>query len=314
MSWIRSLILPNEASTVARSIDDLFMFINWASLFFFVLIAAMVVFFVTTYRRKDGRIRRTPHITHHLGLELTWSIIPLILLMVVFVWGFMGYLRANVSPSNAMEIVVSAKKWIWQFEYPDGMRTLNDIHVPVNKPVRLVMTSEDVLHSFFVPTFRVKHDIIPNRYTEIWFTPTVEGVHQVFCTEYCGKGHSDMLAKIHVDSDEKYRKWVEEGDESLKTMPLPEIGKLMYENKGCNTCHNLDGTRSQGPSFKGIYGREEKMSDGTVVKVDENYIRQSILEPQAKIVAGYEGIMPTFQGLLRERELLGLIEFIKAQR
>lgn len=313
MNWFRVLTLPAEASTLARDIDDLYVFITLVSAFFFVLIAGLIGFFVLRYRRK-GPNERTPHITHHLGLELAWSLIPLMILIGIFFWGFHGYMRASVSPGNAMEIVVTAKKWVWQFEYPDGTRTLNDFHVPVNKPVKLIMTSEDVIHSFFVPSFRVKMDVVPGRYTEIWFTPTKEGMHQVLCTEYCGKGHSDMLAKVWVDNDAAYRKWVEEGDEITRTMPLKELGKLLYESKGCNTCHTLDGTRSDGPSFKGIFGKAERMSDGTVIKIDENYIRQSILQPQTNIVAGYEGIMPTFQGLLRERELQALVEFVKTSR
>jgi cytochrome c oxidase subunit II len=162
-----------------------------------------------------------------------------------------------------------------------------------------------------VPSFRVKKDVLPGRYTEIWFQATKPGIYQVYCTEYCGKGHSDMLAKIHVDDDATYQKWLIEGDESLKTMPLPELGKLVHENRGCATCHTLDGTRSQGPSWKGIFGQMHQMADGQQVKVDENYIRTSMLEPNQHVVAGFEPVMPTYKGLLREREILGAIEFIK---
>jgi cytochrome c oxidase subunit 2 len=310
MNWFRNLTLPIPASTVAKDIDDLYVFIFLLSTAFFVLIAGLIVLFLMRYRRK-GPNDVTPHITHNMTLELSWSIIPLLLCLVIFFWGFNGFVRANVAPGNAMEIQVTAKKWVWQFEYPDGTRTINDIHVPVGKPVRLVMTSEDVLHSFFVPEFRIKHDIVPGRYTEVWFNPTVIGTHQVFCTEYCGKGHSDMLAKVHVDDEATYAKWVEEGDETIKTMPLAQLGKLVYDEKGCATCHNLDGTRGQGPSWKGIYGQTHTMTDGQKIVVDQNYIRESVLDPQKHIVQGFEGIMPTFQGLLREREILGVIEFIK---
>jgi cytochrome c oxidase subunit 2 len=238
-------------------------------------------------------------------------VIPLIIVIAIFFWGFHGYLTAQIAPANAIEIQAIGKKWIWQFEYPDGLRTLNDIHVPVNRPVRIVMTSEDVIHSFFVPTFRIKKDALPGRYTEVWFTATKPGVHQVYCTEYCGKGHSDMLAKIHVDDEAAYQKWLVEGDESLKTMPLNELGQLVHENRGCATCHALDGTRGQGPSWKGIFGQTHQMQDGSSVKVDENYIRESILEPNKHVVSGYEPIMPTYKGMLRDREILGVIEFIK---
>jgi cytochrome c oxidase subunit 2 len=244
-------------------------------------------------------------------LEVAWSVIPLFILIIIFFWGFNDYVRAQIAPANAIEIQVKAKKWVWEFEYPDGMRTLNEIHVPVNRPVRLVMNSEDVLHSFFVPSFRTKMDVLPGRYTEFWFDSTRAGVHQVFCTEYCGKGHSDMLARIFVENEAAYQRWLVEGDESMKTMPLPELGKITYENAGCATCHTLDGSRSQGPSWKGIFGHKAEFTDGTSAIVDENYIRQSILEPNAKVVRGYEPVMPTFKGLLRDRQVLGVIEYIK---
>ena len=310
MNWIHKLILPEQASTLAPNIDNLFWFVTAISIFFFVLVVSLILFFVTRYRRRSAD-DYTPHITHHVKLEIVWSVVPLFLLMIIFFWGFHGYINAQVAPANSIEIQVTAKKWVWQFEYPDGLRTLNEIHVPLNRPVRLVMTSEDVIHSFFVPTFRIKKDVLPGRYTEEWFEATVPGVHQVFCAEYCGKGHSDMMAKIHVDDDAAYQKWLIEGDESLKTMPLPELGKLVHENRGCATCHSLDGTRGQGPSWKGIWGNVHQMQDGAQVKVDENYIRESILEPQTHVVQGYEPIMPTFKGLLRDREVLGVIEFIK---
>lgn len=310
MNWLHNWVLPDQASTTAAGIDNLFWFITAISIFFFVLITFLTLAFASKYRRKSEH-EITPHLTHNLKLELVWTIVPSIILLVIFFWGFHGYINAQVSPANAIEIQAVGKKWVWTFEYPDGLRTLNDLHVPVNKPVRIVLTSEDVIHSFFVPSFRIKKDAVPGRYTEVWFTATQPGVQQVYCTEYCGKGHSDMLARIFVDDDATYQKWLVEGDESLKTMPLPEIGKLVYENRGCATCHSLDGSKGQGPSWKGIYGQQHKMTDGTSVTVDYNYLREAILEPQAKIVAGYEPIMPTFKGLLRDRELLGVIQYIR---
>ncbi|MBI1899072.1 MAG: cytochrome c oxidase subunit II [Acidobacteria bacterium] len=310
MNWFRQLILPIEGSTLARDVDNAYLFVTLVSLFFFVLVAGLAALFVWRYRRR-GPNEITPHITHNLGLEVTWTTIPLVLVMGLFFWGFYGFMRAQIAPGEAMEVQVTAKKWQWQFEYPDGMRTLNELHVPLGKPVRLVMTAEDVLHSFYVPSFRVKHDVIPNRYTEVWFEPTKAGTHQVFCTEYCGKGHSDMLAKIVVEDEQSYQKWLIEGDESMKSMPLAELGKLVWENRGCSTCHALDGTRGQGPSWKGIFGQTHKFADGASAPVDANYIRESLMEPQKHVVQGFEGIMPTYQGLLRPREVLGVIEFIK---
>jgi cytochrome c oxidase subunit 2 len=304
-------MLPDQGSTHAPAVDGLYMFIFWLSVFFFVLIAGLIGWFVLRYRRRS-ELDRTPNITHHLGLELTWSIIPLFLCLLVFFWGFKDYMTATVAPGNAMEINVVGEKWIWTFEYPDGMRSLGELYVPVSRDVKLIMMSKDVLHSFYVPGFRIKMDVLPNRYTEQWFRSDIPGEYQVQCTEYCGKGHSQMNAKIVVMTPEEYEDYLENGPKNLRDMPLVELGKLLYETRGCVTCHSLDGTRGQGPSWKGIYGQEHKMTDGRSIKVDENYIRTSILQPQAAIVQGYEGIMPTYQGLLRDREILALIEFIKS--
>ncbi len=312
MNWLRSILLPDEASAYARTHDDLFIAIVLLSAFFFLLIAGLLAFFVWRYRRR-GPEDVTPDISEHFKLEVIWSVIPLIIVIILFFVGFDGYINATTAPAGALEIQVVGKKWLWQFEYPDGTRTINEIHVPVNKPVRLIMSSEDVIHSFYVPSFRVKKDVVPNMYTEMWFHPEQEGVHTLFCAEYCGRGHSDMLGKIHVDSEEKFREWQEMGDERTRNMPLSELGAMLYESRGCETCHSLDGTRRDGPSFQGIWGQTHEFTDGTEAVVDENYLRESILQPQARIVSGYEGIMPTFQGLLRDREIAALIEFIKNQ-
>lgn len=314
MNWLRSLMLPIAGSAYARDVDDLYVFLVLLSVFFFVLVAGLAIWSVVRYRRRPGVI--TPHITDHMGLELTWSIVPLIIVMGVFFWGVRGFLNATVPPGNAMEITVTAKKWVWNFEYPDGTRTVNEVHLPVGKPVRFVMGSEDVIHSFFVPTMRVKQDVVPGRYSDVWFTPEVEGLHRVACAEYCGKGHSDMAAKIYVENAEKYKHWVEEGGDEWKTMTPAAFGKLLWESKGCNTCHSVDGSpmAGGGPSWKGVFGNMQTMSDRQQVMADENYIRESILNPQAKIVMGFEPIMPTYQGLLRERELNSLIAYIKSLR
>jgi cytochrome c oxidase subunit II len=311
MTWLRDWMMGQQASTLAPNVDNLFMFISAVNTFFFVLVAGLIIVFVKKYRRRSPD-EITPHITHHQTLEIVWSVLPLLILIGIFFWGFHGYVKAQIAPANSIEIQVTAKKWVWQFEYPDGMRTLNDIHVPVNRPVRLVMNSEDVIHSFFVPAFRIKKDVLPNRYTEVWFHATTPGVYQVLCTEYCGKGHSDMLAKIHVDDDATYQKWLVEGDEEMKKMPLKELGLLVYENKGCATCHSLDGSRGQGPTWKGLFGQTRQFADGSSAVADENYIRESVLDPQKHVVQGFEPVMPTYQGLMRPRELLGAIEYIKS--
>ncbi len=304
-------MLPRQASTTAAGYDNLFMFITGLAIVFFVIVAVMLGLFVLRYRRRRPD-EVTPHITHNFRLELVWSIIPLLLVIVIFFWGFHGFMTAQIAPSESMEISVTGKKWQWEFEYPDGMRSLNELHVPVNQNVRIILTSQDVIHSFYVPAFRVKKDAVPGRYTELWFNAVEPGSYQLFCAEYCGKGHSDMLGKIVVESKEGYERWLKEGDEQLKSMPLPELGRLIWENRGCATCHSLTGERGQGPSWKGIWGENHSMTDGTTQHVDENYIRESILYPQKHIRTGFEGIMPTYQGLLRDREILGVIAYIKS--
>jgi cytochrome c oxidase subunit II len=258
----------------------------------------------------------TPHITHNTTLEIVWSVLPLLLCGVIFFWGLDGWMKYAVAPGESMEIQITAKKWIWTFEYPDGSRTANEIPVPIGKPVKFIMTSEDVLHDFFVPDMRVKHYIVPGRYTEVWFTPTVAGVHHVTCAEYCGKGHSDMQAKLTVESEEDFEKFMATGGtEYLDYTNNPAAwGKLQWQRKGCQTCHSIDGTRTPGggPSWKGIWGKMEKLNNGQEVLVDANYVTESVNLPQAKIVAGFDPIMPTFQGLLRPHELQGIMAFIKS--
>jgi len=310
MNWFRDFLLPRGASTLVGETDGLFLFITLLTVFFFFFNGALIFYAVKRWRRRSEK-EVTPHITHDTRLELVWSLIPLVVVMLIFFWGFRGYVKAWVAPNESMEIIVTGKKWVWEFEYPDGTRTLNDLHVPVNQPVKLVLTAEDVIHSFYIPEFRLKRDAIPGRYTELWFTATKPGIYQVFCAEYCGKGHSDMLARIFVDTPEQYETFLREGDEQVRKMPLKELGRLVWENKGCATCHSLDGTRGQGPSWKGIWGHKQRGADGKEYQVDADYIRQSILAPQAVVVEGYQPIMPTYQGLLREREILGVIEFIK---
>ena len=252
------------------------------------MIAVPSVYFAWRYRYKPGRV--TPHQTHNTTLEVLWSVGPLILCIGIFFWGLNGWMKYAVAPGEAMEISVTAKQWLWQFEYPDGSRTINDIHVPVNKPVKFTMTSEDVLHDFFVPDMRVKHDIIPGRYTQIWFTPTVLGKHNFTCAEYCGKDHSGMKGMLTVDNDADFAKWMETGGtewedyfngKDPKKTPA-DWGKITYERVGCNSCHTVDGTKSKGPSWKGVYGSMVELNNGTSVLADEAYIRESMMSPQAK--------------------------------
>jgi len=314
MEWLRASMLPPQGSAFAGEVDNVYMGLFWLSVVLFLGIAFAAIYFAWRFRYKPGRV--TPHQTHNTTLEIAWSVGPLILCVGIFFWGLNGWMKYVVAPGEAMEVQVTAKQWLWTFEYPDGSRTVNELHVPVNKAVRFIMTSEDVLHDFFVPDMRVKHDIVPGRYTEVWFTPTVLGLHHVTCAEYCGKGHSDMTAKLVVDTPEDFQKFVETGGtewEDYKTNPAA-WGKLQWERKGCSTCHSIDGSRTAngGPSWKGIWGKMEKLNNGQTVLVDPDYVLESMMQPQAKIVAGFEPIMPTFQGLLRPHEIQGIMAFIKS--
>ncbi|MGC8792869.1 MAG: cytochrome c oxidase subunit II [Bryobacteraceae bacterium] len=310
MGRLRELLMPVAGSTFARQVDPLFMFLVGLSAFFFVLIAGLTGWFILRYRRGRAA-RRGQAPTHNTALELTWSLIPLVLVVVIFFWGFHGYISAAVAPADALEIKVIGKRWLWQFEYPNGLRTVNDLRIPLGKPVKLVMISEDVIHSFYVPSFRIKQDVLPSRYTQLWFEAAEPGIHRLLCAEYCGRGHSDMLGTVQVLSQEEYQHWLDGAGAEGEGIPLPELGRQIYTQYGCETCHSLDGSRREGPSFKGIFGKPVLLTGGQSVVADENYIRESILNPQAKIVAGYQPVMPTFQGLLNERQINALIEFIK---
>jgi cytochrome c oxidase subunit II len=308
MEWLRRLILPPQGSAFAGELDTFYMFLVWLTVFFFVLIAGIVVYSVVKFRHKAGDV--TPHWTHNNMLEFVWTAIPTLIVMVIFFWGVKGYLEAEVAPGDAQEIQVTAKQWVWQFQYPDGTRAINEVHVRLNRPVKFLASSEDVLHDFFVPDMRVKHDVLPDRYVQVWFTPTVPGKHHIECAEYCGRGHSDMAATLYVDNDVDYQKWLDTGGVD-PNMPLDKLGAMLYENKGCSTCHSIDGSVGQGPSWKGVFGHQQQMSNGQTVMADENYVRESILTPSAKVVKGFDNIMPVFQGVLRPRELDALVAYIK---
>jgi cytochrome c oxidase subunit 2 len=218
-------------------------------------------------------------------------------------------------PKDAVDITVTGKQWLWTFEYYNGKKTLNELYVRQNRPVRMVMRADDVLHSFFVPAFRVKQDLIPGRYTQLWFTPTKIGTFDLFCAEYCGTGHSKMLGKVIVLSPEAYDIWekgvaVDDG-EAVASLPPAELGEKLYKGKGCNACHSVDGSVVIGPSFKGLYEREGELEDGASYTADENYIRQSILEPQEQIVEGFQPVMPSFKGILSDAEITAIIAYMK---
>ena len=305
-----SFWFPMQGSTVASEIDWLFDFILWISIIFFVLIVGLMVGFIMSYRRRKG-VSSEKTATHHTPLELTWTILPGILVVVIFYFGITGYLDMRTDPKDAREVLVTAQKWNWTFTYPNGA-VAGDLHVPVDEPVRLVMRSEDVLHSFFVPAFRTKMDVVPGRYTKMWFNANTPGTYQVFCTEYCGAKHSGMLSSVIVHEPGGYERWLQEEQARLASKNPVELGADLYKTRGCMQCHSTDGTRGIGPSFKGLFGKSEQLADGSSAKVDEDYIRESVMEPQAKVTMGFAPVMPTFKGKLSDAEITGLIEYIKS--
>ncbi len=304
-----SFWLPRAASVFASEVDSLFYFIFYVGVGFFVLVTAATLFFAIRYRRK-GKASLTPG-THSTALEVTWTVIPTILIIVVFLWGFRGFMTMRVVPKDAIEIRVTAQKWFWSFDYPQGVNSVGELVVPAGRPIKLLISSQDVIHSLFVPDFRVKMDAVPNRYTIAWFQADEPGDHQLYCSEYCGREHSKMLGVVSVVPEDEYNAWIEANAVAGKGLTLEELGAKLYNEKGCFTCHSIDGSAKIGPTFKGVFGHEVKLTTGETVVVDENYIRESILEPLAKVVAGYQPVMPPFQGILKPREVDALIAYIK---
>jgi cytochrome c oxidase subunit 2 len=313
MDTTGTLFLPPGSSTMAGDVDAVFNLILYVGIFFFVLVVALAAFFVIRYRRR-GRPGLTSGEDHNLKLEILWTVVPSIILLVFFIVGFRAFLRMNIVPKDAMEIKVTAQRWMWAFDYPEGASTINELVVPINRPVKVLMSSTDVIHSFFVPEFRVKMDVLPNRYTITWFEATKTGEYDLLCAEYCGKGHSEMLAKVKVVSEEEYKTWLETATAFDESIPLEEHGARLYRSKACYTCHTVDGSGSVGPTFKGAFGLEVVLSDGSKVEFDENYIRESILNPRSKLVMGFKPVMPTYQGRLNNREIDALIEYLKSLR
>jgi len=310
MDYSKSFWLPEKASTFADTVDPAFDLFLWISIFFFGLICILIAVFIVKYLRRRPDQLATAQITHNLTLELTWTIIPLIIVMALFFIGMKGFLHMRVAPAGYMQVNVKGQKWSWTFEYPSGV--INDtLVVPINTPVKLAMTSRDVLHGFFIPAFRTKADVIPNRWHSLWFQATRTGVFPVQCTQYCGTNHSYMLTAVKVVEQEAYEEWLASASDPGKGLSPAEFGAALYTKRGCNACHSVDGTKMIGPTWKGVYGSQEATSAGDVT-VDDAYLRESILEPNAKVVAGYQPVMPTYKGVLSDREVVAIIEYIKS--
>ncbi|MDZ7715852.1 MAG: cytochrome c oxidase subunit II [Balneolaceae bacterium] len=313
MEAIRDFFLPPAKTALASEVDALFWFVHITSLVLIIGILIALAYFVYKYRRKSEN-DVTPVITHNNKLEVTWSVIPLIITLVVFGWGFQTYVSLTTPPDDAYEVQVTAQKWFWLFQYENGAQSRNELHVPAGRPVKLVMSSRDVIHSFFVPDYRIKQDVVPDRYTETWFRVDEPGESIVFCTEYCGTDHSNMMANVIVHEQEEFETWLagnSGGGEKPSDLAPAEWGEQLAKEWACTTCHSPDGSELTGPTWLGKFGSQEQLADGSSVTVDENYIRESILEPNAKVVEGYAPVMNTYQGQLNDDQIDAIIEYIK---
>jgi cytochrome c oxidase subunit 2 len=298
---------PQQASEQAASVDALYFFLVAVSAFFALLIAVLVVVFAVKFRRRRDDEVGVP-IHGSIPLELAWTFIPLGITMIMFVWGAQVFFHMTRPPRGAMEIYVVGKQWMWKLQHSDGAREINELHVPIGRPVKLIMGSEDVIHSFFIPDFRVKADVIPGRYNTLWFTATKPGRYHLFCTQYCGTKHSAMIGWVEAMEPAQYQAWLSGGP---PTASMADAGAKLFQDLACITCHT-ETAQGRGPILKGAYGKPVQLTDGSTVTMDDAYIRESILNPQAKVVAGFQPIMPTFQGLVSEDQLLQLIAYVKS--
>jgi cytochrome c oxidase subunit II len=313
--------MPPGASTFAESTDLLYLFITALSLFFFVVIIGVQLYFMWKYRRRSED-QKTSSITHNGKIEFLWSAIPAVLLVVIFIWGEVDFLKQNVLPTDAVQVRVTGRQWFWTVEYPDypGLQLNSSVEenvvtlvVPKGKPVQLTMTSEDVIHDFYIPAFRIKKDVVPGRYTTLWFEATTVGTFNLYCAEYCGDQHSAMIGKVKVLEPELFHQYLLEAGklEQDEGESLAAFGERIYNRRGCNACHSLDGSPKVGPTWQGLWGKQETTDKGAVT-VDDNYIKESVLEPNAQIVSGFEGVkMPSYKGQLDDKQITALVEYIK---
>jgi cytochrome c oxidase subunit 2 len=305
--WEGFPLIPEQASTIAPGVDLLYYFLSAVSIFFSLLIFSAIFYFAIRYRRRsDTEIPKPIH--GSTALEIFWSAVPFCIVMVMFGWGASLYFTNSRAPEGAMTINVVGKQWMWKLQHPEGQREINELHVPAGRPVKITISSEDVLHSLYFPSFRTKMDAIPGRYTYLWFEAQKPGVYRIFCTEYCGTNHSGMIGSVTVLEPAAFQAWLQGGAEGGT---LAQRGARLFDSLACNSCH-LESGRGRGPSLKDIVGTTETLQDGSTVVVDDAYLRESILTSQAKIVRGFQPLMPTFQGLISEENLVALIEHVKS--
>jgi cytochrome c oxidase subunit II len=300
-------IFPTQASTMASEVDALYFFLVAVAAFFTLLISAFVVYFAIKYRRRSADDTGEP-IHGSLKLEITWTAIPLLIVLFIFGWSAKLFFTMARPPAQTLDIYAVGKQWMWKFQHTDGHVEVNELHVPVGTSVKLTMTSQDVIHDVYIPDFRVKADVLPGRYTHLWFKATKPGRYHLFCAEYCGTNHSGMVGWVTVMERADYQRWLAGGG-GQGTMA--QTGEKLFRDLSCVTCHKQDST-GRGPTLIGLYGKAVNLDNGNTVEADEAYLRESIVNPRAKIVMGFQPIMPTFQGLVSEEGLLQLVEYIKS--
>jgi cytochrome c oxidase subunit 2 len=300
-------VQPPAASTIAGGIDLLYYFLTGITVFFTVLIFSIIFYFMIRYRRRSPD--DVPPETHApLALELAWTLIPSAICVVIFFWASYLFVRNARPPAASTEIFVIGKQWMWHIQHPEGPREINELHVPVNQPVQLTMTSQDVLHDFYIPAFRVKKDVVPGRYTQLWFEATQVGTYHLYCAQYCGTNHALMIGWVYVMSPNDYAAWLAGGEQNAS---MAQDGARLFSVLGCNSCHADAGQNAQGPSLAGLWGQTQKFADGSSHVVDETLVRQAILTPDSVELPNYKHNMPTYKGQLSEEQMLQLIAYVK---
>jgi len=299
---------PARAATSANNLDALFIFLLIVTGLVTVMIFILIVVFAVKYHHSKNP--EPTQIEGSVALEVTWSVIPFGIFLVIFVWAAVLYFQERTPPKGAMEIYVVAKQWMWKLQHVEGQREINELHVPVNRDVKLIMTSQDVIHSFFIPAFRLKQDVLPGRYTTLWFHAIRPGTYHLFCAEYCGTAHSGMIGQIVVMEPADYEAWLSGGGAEGS---MASTGQKLFQELGCSSCHRSD-TQGRGPNLVGVFGKPVLLEDGRTVTADEDYVRESILTPGAKIVSGFKNIMPSFQGVVSEEQLLSLVAYVKSMQ
>jgi cytochrome c oxidase subunit 2 len=305
--WSEFSLMPEQASSVAHEVDALFFALVALSVFFAGLIFILILVFAIRYHRRSEDEQPKP-ILGDIRLELAWSLIPAVLALGVFVWSTVLFFKIQTPPKDAMEVYVVAKQWMWKLQHPSGKREINSLHIPLNQPVRLTMTSEDVIHDFFVPAFRVKMDVLPGKYTSMWFEATKPGTYHLFCAEYCGTEHSKMIGSVIAMEPADYEAWLEGGQ---RGETMAQAGERLFQQYACHTCHKPN-SEGRGPILDGLYGSRVSLQSGAKVVADESYLRESIVNPNAKMLDGYKPLMPTFAGQIGEEGILQLIAYIKS--